>query len=805
MVRQLSDDAKMLHDRASFVAKNPCVARAGRTVPIPTPMDVKVCALLTGLFGLCAFCVPDALGESVARRVGLATPSAQPTPPTALEEKALALKRAVEARQRRSDFDAPALNAELRQAELPESRADEFVGLLERIGSSYDAAAGAFGAADTAARQLVEERSKPALPKTEAAIEELREEASRLFEEAQGADSQVQLDEATLGRLDQLLAAASQEKRRIEEEADSAAPGAQQRRASLDLRFASLREEAAAAASYAFRARVEAARAEGRAIRQRADTLAKVLHDAGLDTAFNTSRARAAADRARKSREAAGEQLDAMRNVRRDLDEMLATLTKDLDAARAGGSAGPQTEPAQRRIDVAAESRGVSDRIVRDQEGICSALDAGAEIWTTVLAASGNFATTELQSARSQARRILEEGVPWLERLQRDLQDIRNRMDTLRTGPPSRDAGLRKLEEQRAALLDQRTAQLQGMISKIDGMLSSARGIEAESAAFLGRQSFPEKFQLAAAAAGSAISAAWNTEVFTTGETILARDGTTTTRVRGVTIGKVLLAILLLGGGILASRSLAETLVRRAGNALAVDPVRGAFLEKLAFTVFAAFVVLGTLNWLRIPLTAFAFLGGALAIGAGFGAQTLMNNFISGLILLAERRIRVGDIIEADGHLGRVATLGTRCSRVLRFDGVDVLVPNSCLLEKNVINWTLSNPHHRFDFPVGINYGSEVPAALALFERVLKEQSGVLGDPAPAVYFEAFGDDALVFRLYFWIDVRSHDSRVVGSGLRVRIDAECRKAGIEMAFPQRDVHLHTAGPLSIEMSRPAKA
>ena len=95
-----------------------------------------------------------------------------------------------------------------------------------------------------------------------------------------------------------------------------------------------------------------------------------------------------------------------------------------------------------------------------------------------------------------------------------------------------------------------------------------------------------------------------------------------------------------------------------------------------------------------------------MAIGVGFGAQTLMNNFISGLILLAEQRIKVGDLIEVDGHLGRVIDLGTRCSRVRKFDGVDVLVPNSYLLEKNVINWTLSDRHHRYDFVVGVSYGA---------------------------------------------------------------------------------------------------
>ena len=159
-------------------------------------------------------------------------------------------------------------------------------------------------------------------------------------------------------------------------------------------------------------------------------------------------------------------------------------------------------------------------------------------------------------------------------------------------------------------------------------------------------------------------------------------------------------------------------------------------------------VVLATLNWLRIPLTAFAFLGGAIAIGVGFGAQTQMNNFISGLILLAEQRIKVGDLIDVDGHLGRVVNLGTRCSRVRKFDGVDVLVPNSYLLEKNVVNWTLSDSHHRYDFVVGVAYGTPTELVMSTLTSALEAQSDVLKEPAAVVAFEAFGDNALTFHIY---------------------------------------------------------
>ncbi|MET0222935.1 MAG: mechanosensitive ion channel domain-containing protein, partial [Terrimicrobium sp.] len=210
-------------------------------------------------------------------------------------------------------------------------------------------------------------------------------------------------------------------------------------------------------------------------------------------------------------------------------------------------------------------------------------------------------------------------------------------------------------------------------------------------------------------------------------------------------------------------------------------------------------VVLATLNWLRIPLTAFAFLGGAIAIGVGFGAQTLMNNFISGLILLAEQRIKVGDLIDVDGHLGRVVNLGTRSSRVRKFDGVDVLVPNSYLLEKNVVNWTLSDSHHRDDFVVGVAYGTPTELVMSTLTSALEAQSDVLKEPAAVVAFEAFGDNALTFHIYFWLDIGRSDALRAGTEIRLRIDRLCREAGIEMAYPQRDIHLHAANPIAVRI------
>jgi potassium-dependent mechanosensitive channel len=213
-----------------------------------------------------------------------------------------------------------------------------------------------------------------------------------------------------------------------------------------------------------------------------------------------------------------------------------------------------------------------------------------------------------------------------------------------------------------------------------------------------------------------------------------------------------------------------------------------------------AFVVLFAMYTVNIPLTVFTLFGGALAIGVGFGAQNLINNFISGLIMLLERPIKVGDIVDVDGVRGRVSTIGARCSHVRRFDGIEMLVPNSAFLEKNVTNWTLSDRLIRFSVTVGVAYGSPVRDVSKLMMMVLEEHGKILKYPEPLVLFEDFGESALVFTSYYWIELAGEtDSRIVASDIRFRIDRLFREAGISIAFPQRDIHLDGIGPVDVRI------
>jgi len=225
-----------------------------------------------------------------------------------------------------------------------------------------------------------------------------------------------------------------------------------------------------------------------------------------------------------------------------------------------------------------------------------------------------------------------------------------------------------------------------------------------------------------------------------------------------------------------------------------------AAIQALIFYALLITIGLFALCLINIPLTVFTVLGGALAIGIGFGSQNLMNNFISGLIILAERPIRVGDLIQIGELHGIVQHVGPRSTRVLTPTNIDIIVPNSSFLESNVTNWTLTEDRVRTSVFVGVAYGSPTREVVKLMKKAADDHGKVLDKPYPIVLFEDFGDNALVFELIFWIRMRRMmDRRMVESDLRLRINELFKEAHITVAFPQRDVHLDTLSPLSVRM------
>jgi len=277
------------------------------------------------------------------------------------------------------------------------------------------------------------------------------------------------------------------------------------------------------------------------------------------------------------------------------------------------------------------------------------------------------------------------------------------------------------------------------------------------------------------------------------GRTVITLGETT------LTLGQILLAPAILLAGLLLARWLGKLLVARM-NAAGVNPD----LVHLAQRVYLVAVLLifsfTILELLNVPLTAFAFISGAVAIGVGFGAQNIINNFISGWILMWERPIRIGDFLEVGETMGTVEAINTRSTRIKRTDGVHLLIPNSYLLENIVVNWTLIDKVTRNRVRVGVAYGSPVRDVERLILQAVTEHADVLESPAPCVAFDNFGDNALEFEVFFWVEAGGErDLRQIRSDIRFRIDELFREAGIVIAFPQRDVHIDGIGPLDIRV------
>ncbi len=269
---------------------------------------------------------------------------------------------------------------------------------------------------------------------------------------------------------------------------------------------------------------------------------------------------------------------------------------------------------------------------------------------------------------------------------------------------------------------------------------------------------------------------------------------------RPLTVQKIVVALAILLMGIMG----VKLVIRRIANRILTRPqiraTTAATIEKLLLYLGYVMVALFALRMVNIPLAAFAFLGGAIAIGLGFGAQNLINNFISGFIIMGEQPINIGDLIEVEGVLGQVEDIGARCTRIRTGDNIQILVPNSSFLEKNITNWTLSDRLIRANVDVGVAYGSPVETVERLLLQACREMEKIRNTPEPFVLFTEFGDNALLFKVLFWIHVeRIVERRIIESRLRFKIDALFRQSGIVIAFPQRDVHLDTLSPLKVEV------
>jgi potassium-dependent mechanosensitive channel len=257
-----------------------------------------------------------------------------------------------------------------------------------------------------------------------------------------------------------------------------------------------------------------------------------------------------------------------------------------------------------------------------------------------------------------------------------------------------------------------------------------------------------------------------------------------------VTVGRILFAAVLVYLAATASW-LARTIVStRVTHGWGVE--RGV-AESINALVHYAVITLGillALGALGMELQNFAIVAGALGVGIGFGLQNVVNNFVSGLILLFERPVRVGDTVEIGEEWGTIKKIGLRSTVVVTFSQSELIVPNGDLVSEKVTNWTLSNPVTRLAIPVGVAYGSDVQKVLRILIEAAPAHPAVVEEPAPMALFTGFGDSSLDFELRIW--VREIAARLPAkSAVLAEIDRRFREEGLEIPFPQRDLHLRT--------------
>jgi len=267
-----------------------------------------------------------------------------------------------------------------------------------------------------------------------------------------------------------------------------------------------------------------------------------------------------------------------------------------------------------------------------------------------------------------------------------------------------------------------------------------------------------------------------------------------------ITVGLVLVASGILYGSFFLSWILQKLLIARGPLKHQVE--KGVLIA-VGRLIHYSIVVVGFLlavAALGFELTQLVILVSALGVGIGFGLQGIVNNFVSGLILLFEQPVRVGDCVELGDKWAEIKKIGLRATFVRTYDEADIIIPNSDLISNQVVNWTLSDRRARVILPVGVAYGSDIPLVIETLLASAKENSMVADWPEPQVLFMNFGESALNFELRVWI-LEADNRLVVRSEINQKIDQSFRKAGIVIAFPQRDLHLRSADE-SVTSPRP---
>jgi len=260
-----------------------------------------------------------------------------------------------------------------------------------------------------------------------------------------------------------------------------------------------------------------------------------------------------------------------------------------------------------------------------------------------------------------------------------------------------------------------------------------------------------------------------------------------------------LLILLGLFTGLVILARTAKKLLR--SRVLRLTSLNRGSQETVAQIATYGIIFLGTIVLLQLwglDLSSLTIFASVLGVGIGLGLQGIAKEFISGLVLIFERPIKVGDFVDLGEQMGTVERISVRSTEILTLDEISIIVPNSRFLESEVINWTHNSPVSRLKIPVGVAYGSNLTTVRGALIDAAKEHADVLAEPAPRVFFMGMGESSLDFNLLVWIDEPRKQFRIK-SDIYFRIEAILRHRGVEIPFPQRDLHVRS-GNLPIEVS-----
>ena len=275
----------------------------------------------------------------------------------------------------------------------------------------------------------------------------------------------------------------------------------------------------------------------------------------------------------------------------------------------------------------------------------------------------------------------------------------------------------------------------------------------------------------------------WNTELF-----------------GSVTIGSILSLLILFASVIIIERIVQKQLIRRFLSRTKFQPSLQFGLSRIigytliAVGFYVAFQLVG------VDLSSLAIIAASLGVGVGFGLQNIINNFVSGIIILAERPISIGDRIEVAGVAGRVTKIQLRSTTVVTNDNITMIVPNADFISNTVTNWSHGDPKVRIRVPVGVAYGSDLKLLQQLLLEAAGEHPKALRDPSPVVLFTEFGDSSLNFELGVWTQEMTATPVHFTSEMNFIIEQKLRENDIEIPFPQRDLHVRSGLPAAAEAS-----